>query len=112
MLCVIMRWKVRLRDCFHFHFLFQELNEWLKCIHEASNMAEEEAAKTKRMVHDNNISKELSDLVIYCQPIPFDYESKSLSHSCAPLIACVAGSPCSLAASVLRGLDFVVVACR
>ena len=39
-------------------------------------MANEREAIVQRMVRQSNLSQELSDLVVYCQPIPFDIESK------------------------------------
>jgi len=32
----------------------------------------------QRMVRQSNLSQELSDLVVYCQPVPFDIESRLL----------------------------------
>lgn len=41
-------------------------------------MAEEREAMVQRMVRQSNLSQELSDLVVYCQPVPFDIESMLL----------------------------------
>jgi len=38
-------------------------------------MAEAREAMVQRMVRQSNLSQELSDLVVYCQPVPFDIES-------------------------------------
>jgi len=39
-------------------------------------MAEAREAMVQRMVRQSNLSQELSDLVVYCQPVPFDIESR------------------------------------
>ena len=41
-------------------------------------MAEAREAMVQRMVRQSNLSQELSDLVVYCQPVPFDIESRLL----------------------------------
>ena len=45
-------------------------------------MANEREAIVQRMVRQANLSQELSDLVVYCQPVPFDIESKLPSLYC------------------------------
>ena len=44
-------------------------------------MAEEREAMKQRIVKQSNLCQELSDLVVYCQPIPFDIESELLEAS-------------------------------
>ena len=39
-------------------------------------MATAREAKVQKMVRQANLSQELSDLVVYCQPVPFDLDSK------------------------------------
>ena len=54
----------------------QELNDWLKCLCDCSHMAEKEEMKIRQKSIQTNIERELSDLVVYFQPIPFDIDSK------------------------------------
>ena len=56
----------------------QDLNEWLQVLQQ---MAEEREARVQRMVRQSNLSQELSDLVVYCQPVQFDIESTLLWNS-------------------------------
>lgn len=55
----------------------EELNEWLQLLQQ---MANEREAVVQRMVRQANLSQELSDLVVYCQPVPFDLDSVSGKH--------------------------------
>lgn len=55
----------------------EDLNEWLQVLHQ---MAEAREAMVQRMVRQSNLSQELSDLVVYCQPVPFDIENVSGKH--------------------------------
>lgn len=59
-----------------FTYILQDLTEWLQVLRQ---MANEREAIVQRMVRQANLSQELSDLVVYCQPVPFDIESKLLS---------------------------------
>ena len=58
--------------------ILQELNEWLQLLQQ---MANEREAVVQRMVRQANLSQELSDLVVYCQPVPFDLDSKSWNYN-------------------------------
>ena len=51
----------------------KELNDWLQVLRQ---MANEREAVVQKMVRQANLSQELSDLVVYCQPVPFDLDSK------------------------------------
>lgn len=52
---------------------FKDLTEWLQVLRQ---MANEREAVVQKMVRQANLSQELSDLVVYCQPVPFDLDSK------------------------------------
>ena len=52
-----------------------DMVEWLTCIQDASNKAESTENKIKELAEAKNISKELSDLVIYCESRPFSEET-------------------------------------
>lgn len=52
---------------------FKDLNDWLQVLRQ---MANEREAVVQKMVRQANLSQELSDLVVYCQPVPFDLDSK------------------------------------
>lgn len=52
---------------------FKDLNDWLQVLRQ---MADEREAVVQKMVRQANLSQELSDLVVYCQPVPFDLDSK------------------------------------
>lgn len=55
----------------------EDSHEWLQVLQQ---MADERQAIVQRMVRQSNLSQELSDLVVYCQPIPFDIENVSGKH--------------------------------
>lgn len=57
--------------------VLQDLNEWLQVLQQIAN---EREAIVQRMVRQANLSQELSDLVVYCQPVPFDIENVSGKH--------------------------------
>ena len=57
----------------------QDVEEWFSSIREASTQAEESLSRIRELVEQKNISKELSDLVIYCVTVPFDADRKFLS---------------------------------
>lgn len=55
----------------------EDLAEWLQVLRE---MATAREAKVQKMVRQANLSQELSDLVVYCQPVPFDLDNVSGKH--------------------------------
>lgn len=57
-------------------FVTQDLGDWLQALQQ---MADKREAMVQRMVRQSNLSQELSDLVVYCQSVPFDIGSKLLS---------------------------------
>ena len=59
--------------------VLQDLAEWLQVLQQ---MAEAREAMVQRMVRQSNLSQELSDLVVYCQPVQFDIESKLFDILC------------------------------
>ena len=63
--------------------VLQDLNEWLQVLQQIAN---EREAIVQRMVRQANLSQELSDLVVYCQPVPFDIESKFLLSNGSPIL--------------------------
>ena len=50
----------------------QDLNDWLQVLQEVASRAEEREARIRQMVRQTNLSQELSDLVVYFQPVPFN----------------------------------------
>lgn len=48
----------------------------MHCIKDAMSLANEREERVRSSIRDNKIDKSLSDLVIYCQTVPFDLESK------------------------------------
>lgn len=57
-------------------FVTQDLGDWLQSLQQ---MADKREAMVQRMVRQSNLSQELSDLVVYCQSVPFDIGSKLFS---------------------------------
>ncbi|XP_074617747.1 1-phosphatidylinositol 4,5-bisphosphate phosphodiesterase gamma-1-like [Acropora palmata] len=55
----------------------EDLNDWLQVLRQ---MANEREAVVQKMVRQANLSQELSDLVVYCQPVPFDLDNVSGKH--------------------------------
>ncbi|XP_048577157.1 1-phosphatidylinositol 4,5-bisphosphate phosphodiesterase gamma-1 isoform X2 [Nematostella vectensis] len=54
----------------------EQLNEWLVKLQEAAATApEEKEVLRKQQSMKQNIAQELSDLIVYCQPVPFDIEN-------------------------------------
>jgi len=52
-----------------------DMVQWLNCIQEASDEAVSSQNKVKVEAESRNIAKELSDLVVYCVPVPFTEEA-------------------------------------
>lgn len=48
----------------------------MKSIKEASTQAEESLSRIRELGEQKNIAKELSDLVIYCVTVPFNFSRK------------------------------------
>ncbi|XP_031560507.1 1-phosphatidylinositol 4,5-bisphosphate phosphodiesterase gamma-1-like isoform X2 [Actinia tenebrosa] len=58
----------------------EELSEWLVKLQEAVACAPEEKENMRKQSIRQNISPELSDLIVYCQPVPFDIDNYSGKH--------------------------------
>ena len=52
------------------------MSSWIHCIKDAMSLANEREERVRSAIRENKIDKNLSDLVIYCQTVPFDLESK------------------------------------
>ena len=52
------------------------MTSWIHCIKDAMSLANEREERVRSAIRENKIDKTLSDLVIYCQTVPFDLESK------------------------------------
>ncbi|XP_013922408.1 PREDICTED: 1-phosphatidylinositol 4,5-bisphosphate phosphodiesterase gamma-1-like [Thamnophis sirtalis] len=56
----------------------EELNDWVAKIREVTQNADARMQEGKIMERRKKIALELSELVVYCRPVPFDEESKWL----------------------------------
>ena len=54
------------------------MTSWIHCIKDAMSLAKEREERVRSAIRENKIDKSLSDLVIYCQTVPFDLESEFL----------------------------------
>jgi hypothetical protein len=52
------------------------MTSWVHCIKDAMSLANEREERVRSAIRENKIDKSLSDLVIYCQTVPFDLDSK------------------------------------
>ena len=66
------------------------MTTWVHCIKDAMVLANDREEKIRMAIRENKIDKTLSDLVIYCQTVPFDFESK-FKFECI-FVGCVACS--------------------
>ncbi|KAL0595008.1 1-phosphatidylinositol 4,5-bisphosphate phosphodiesterase gamma-1 [Plecturocebus cupreus] len=60
----------------------EELQDWVKKIREVAQTADARLSEGKMMERRKKIALELSELVVYCRPVPFDEESKGLVCMC------------------------------
>ncbi|KAM8830701.1 1-phosphatidylinositol 4,5-bisphosphate phosphodiesterase gamma-1 [Synchiropus picturatus] len=60
----------------------EELNEWVMKIREVTVTSEAKLEEGKMMERRKKIALELSDLVIYCRPVPFDEDKIGTERAC------------------------------
>ncbi|XP_072305901.1 1-phosphatidylinositol 4,5-bisphosphate phosphodiesterase gamma-1 isoform X3 [Eucyclogobius newberryi] len=60
----------------------EELNQWVLKIREVAMTSEAKLEEGKMMERRKKIALELSDLVIYCRPVPFDEEKIGTERAC------------------------------
>ncbi|XP_067856418.1 1-phosphatidylinositol 4,5-bisphosphate phosphodiesterase gamma-1-like isoform X3 [Heptranchias perlo] len=59
-----------------------DLNDWVTKIREAAQTADARKEEGKMMERRKKIALELSDLVVYCRPVPFDEEKIGSDRAC------------------------------
>uniref|UniRef100_A0A8C3SRX9 Phosphoinositide phospholipase C n=1 Tax=Chelydra serpentina TaxID=8475 RepID=A0A8C3SRX9_CHESE len=60
----------------------EELNDWVAKIREATQNADARMQEGKIMERRKKIALELSELVVYCRPVPFDEEKIGTEKAC------------------------------
>ncbi|XP_044841417.1 1-phosphatidylinositol 4,5-bisphosphate phosphodiesterase gamma-1 isoform X3 [Mauremys mutica] len=60
----------------------EDLLDWVKKIREAAQTADARLSEGKMMERRKKIALELSELVIYCRPVPFDEEKIGTERAC------------------------------
>uniref|UniRef100_A0A7M4F2Z3 1-phosphatidylinositol 4,5-bisphosphate phosphodiesterase gamma n=1 Tax=Crocodylus porosus TaxID=8502 RepID=A0A7M4F2Z3_CROPO len=60
----------------------EELLDWVKKIREAAQTADARLSEGKMMERRKKIALELSELVVYCRPVPFDEEKIGTERAC------------------------------
>ncbi|XP_073433451.1 1-phosphatidylinositol 4,5-bisphosphate phosphodiesterase gamma-1-like [Dendrobates tinctorius] len=60
----------------------EELNDWIAKIREAAQNADARMQEGKIMERRKKIALELSELVVYCRPVPFDEEKIGTEKAC------------------------------
>ncbi|XP_012864128.2 1-phosphatidylinositol 4,5-bisphosphate phosphodiesterase gamma-1, partial [Echinops telfairi] len=60
----------------------EELQDWVKKIREVAQTADARLTEGKMMERRKKIALELSELVIYCRPVPFDEEKIGTERAC------------------------------
>ncbi|XP_063816320.1 1-phosphatidylinositol 4,5-bisphosphate phosphodiesterase gamma-1 isoform X1 [Pseudophryne corroboree] len=60
----------------------EDMNDWVKKIREAAQTADARLTEGKIMERRKKIALELSELVIYCRPVPFDEEKIGTERAC------------------------------
>ncbi|XP_072412440.1 1-phosphatidylinositol 4,5-bisphosphate phosphodiesterase gamma-1 [Chiloscyllium punctatum] len=60
----------------------EDLNDWVAKIREAAQTADARKEEGKMMERRKKIALELSDLVVYCRPVPFDEEKIGSDRAC------------------------------
>uniref|UniRef100_A0A4W3JJ45 1-phosphatidylinositol 4,5-bisphosphate phosphodiesterase gamma n=1 Tax=Callorhinchus milii TaxID=7868 RepID=A0A4W3JJ45_CALMI len=60
----------------------EELNDWVTKIRNAAQTADARVEEGKIMERRKKIALELSDLVVYCRPVPFDEEKIGSERAC------------------------------
>ncbi|KAM8967646.1 1-phosphatidylinositol 4,5-bisphosphate phosphodiesterase gamma-1-like isoform 2-T2 [Pelodytes ibericus] len=60
----------------------EELNDWISKIREATQNADARMQEGKIMERRKKIALELSELVVYCRPVPFDEEKIGTEKTC------------------------------
>uniref|UniRef100_A0A3Q3B6R5 1-phosphatidylinositol 4,5-bisphosphate phosphodiesterase gamma n=1 Tax=Kryptolebias marmoratus TaxID=37003 RepID=A0A3Q3B6R5_KRYMA len=60
----------------------EELNQWVLKIREVTMTSEAKLEEGKMMERRKKIALELSDLVVYCRPVPFDEEKIGTERAC------------------------------
>ncbi|XP_067904610.1 1-phosphatidylinositol 4,5-bisphosphate phosphodiesterase gamma-1-like [Heterodontus francisci] len=60
----------------------EDLNDWVTKIREATQTADARKEEGKMMERRKKIALELSDLVVYCRPVPFDEEKIGSDRAC------------------------------
>ncbi|XP_034978886.1 1-phosphatidylinositol 4,5-bisphosphate phosphodiesterase gamma-1 isoform X1 [Zootoca vivipara] len=73
----ITRWSLDVAADTH-----EDLLDWVKKIREAAQTADARLSEGKMMERRKKIALELSELVIYCRPVPFDEEKIGTDRAC------------------------------
>uniref|UniRef100_U3IH82 Phosphoinositide phospholipase C n=2 Tax=Anatidae TaxID=8830 RepID=U3IH82_ANAPP len=60
----------------------EDLLDWVKKIREAAQTADARLSEGKMMERRKKIALELSELVVYCRPVPFDEEKIGTERAC------------------------------
>ncbi|XP_068119983.1 1-phosphatidylinositol 4,5-bisphosphate phosphodiesterase gamma-1 isoform X2 [Hyperolius riggenbachi] len=60
----------------------EDMNDWVRKIREAAQTADARLSEGKIMERRKKIALELSELVIYCRPVPFDEEKIGTERAC------------------------------
>lgn len=60
----------------------EDLVDWVKKIREVAQTADARLSEGKMMERRKKIARELSELVIYCRPVPFDEEKIGTERAC------------------------------
>ncbi|XP_039609688.1 1-phosphatidylinositol 4,5-bisphosphate phosphodiesterase gamma-1-like isoform X1 [Polypterus senegalus] len=60
----------------------EDLNDWVAKIREAAQNADARMQEGKQMERRKKIALELSELVVYCRPVPFDEEKIGTEKAC------------------------------
>nr|XP_012310437.1 1-phosphatidylinositol 4,5-bisphosphate phosphodiesterase gamma-1 isoform X1 [Aotus nancymaae] len=60
----------------------EELQDWVKKIREVAQTADARLSEGKMMERRKKIALELSELVVYCRPVPFDEEKIGTERAC------------------------------
>ncbi|XP_049725933.1 1-phosphatidylinositol 4,5-bisphosphate phosphodiesterase gamma-1 isoform X2 [Elephas maximus indicus] len=60
----------------------EELQDWVKKIREVAQTADARLTEGKMMERRKKIALELSELVVYCRPVPFDEEKIGTERAC------------------------------
>uniref|UniRef100_A0A663N2X1 1-phosphatidylinositol 4,5-bisphosphate phosphodiesterase gamma n=1 Tax=Athene cunicularia TaxID=194338 RepID=A0A663N2X1_ATHCN len=60
----------------------EDLQDWVKKIREAAQTADARLSEGKMMERRKKIALELSELVVYCRPVPFDEEKIGTERAC------------------------------